>query len=93
MAQKPRIQPSFGIWMSIPPRRLISSVWKRCFTDPARKKSMPVMRPWATIPNRAALMPNVVSVEMPSMTKPMWATDENAISRFMSVWARQHRAP
>ena len=27
---------------------------------------------------------------MPSITKPMWATDEKAISRFMSVWARQH---
>jgi hypothetical protein len=26
-----------------------------------------------------------------SMTKPMWATDENAMSRFMSVWARQPR--
>ena len=45
------------------------------------------------MPNSAALMPNVVSVEMPSMTKPMWATDEKAISRFMSVWARQPSAP
>ena len=26
---------------------------------------------------------------MPSITKPMCATDENAINRFMSVWARQ----
>ena len=30
---------------------------------------------------------------MPSITKPMWATDEKAISRFMSVWARQQSAP
>ena len=30
---------------------------------------------------------------MPSITKPMCATDEKAISRFMSVWARQHSAP
>ena len=30
---------------------------------------------------------------MPSITKPMCATDENAMSRFMSVWARQHNAP
>ena len=27
IAQKPRIQPSFGIWMSMPLSRLISSVW------------------------------------------------------------------
>ena len=45
------------------------------------------------MPKIAALMPNSVSVEMPSMTKPMWATDENAINRFMSVWARQPSAP
>ena len=57
------------------------------------KNNMPVIRPWATMPNSAALMPSVVSVEMPSITKPMWATDENAISRFMSVWARQPSAP
>ena len=54
---------------------------------------MPVMRPWATMPNTAALSPKLVSVAMPSMTKPMWATDENAISRFMSVSARQHSEP
>ena len=54
---------------------------------------MPVMRPWATMPKIAALMPNVVSVAMPSITKPMCATDENAISRFMSVCARQPSAP
>ncbi len=27
MAQKPRIQPSRGIWINIPDSRLISSVW------------------------------------------------------------------
>ena len=51
------------------------------------------MRPWATMPKMAALKPNGVSVAMPSITKPMWDTDENAISRFMSVWARQQSAP
>ena len=30
---------------------------------------------------------------MPSIVKPMWATDEKAIRRFMSVWARQQSAP
>ncbi len=54
---------------------------------------MPVIRPWATMPNTAALNPSGVSVAMPSMTKPMWATDEKAINRFMSVWARQPSAP
>ena len=54
---------------------------------------MPVIRPWATMPKIAASMPRVVSVEMPSMTKPMCATEENAIRRFMSVWARQPSAP
>ena len=54
---------------------------------------MPVIRPWATMPNTAALMPKLVSVAMPSITKPMWAIDEKAISRFMSRWARQPRAP
>ena len=54
---------------------------------------MPVIRPWATMPNIAALMPSGVSVAMPSITKPMWATDEKAMSRFMSVWARQPSAP
>ena len=57
------------------------------------KKSMPVMRPWATMPKIAALMPKLVSVAIPSITKPMCATDENAMRRFMSVCARQHNAP
>jgi len=64
-----------------------------CCTDPATKNSMPVMRPCATIPKIAALMPKVVSVEIPSITKPMCATDEKAINRFMSVCARQPSAP
>ena len=54
---------------------------------------MPVMSPCATMPKSAALMPREVSVLMPSITKPMCATDENAIRRFMSVWARQPSAP
>ena len=51
------------------------------------------MTPWATIPMTAALMPASVRVEMASITKPMCPTDENAISRFMSVWARQASEP
>ena len=37
------------------------------------------------MPKIAALIPNVVSVAMPSITKPMCATDENAMRRFMSL--------
>ncbi len=91
--QKPRIQPSFGAWSRSPPSRLISRVWNRSFTEPATKKSMPVMSPWATMPNTAALSPKSVRVAMPNMTKPMWATDEKAMRRFMSVWARHPSAP
>ena len=47
-----------GACSSRPPSRLISRVWKRSFTEPAMKKSMPVMRPWATMPMTAALSPN-----------------------------------
>ena len=93
MAQKPRIQPSLGACSSRPPRRESSRVPNRSCTDPARKNSMPVIRPWATMPKTAALMPKLVRVAMPSMTKPMWATDEKAISRFMSRWARHAKAP
>ena len=78
---------------SSPPIWRISRVWYRSFTEPARKKSMPVIRPWATMPNTAALRPKLVSVAIPSMTKPMCETDENAINRFMSVCARQQSAP
>ncbi len=54
---------------------------------------MPVMTPWATMPNTAALMPTVVRVAIPSITKPMWPTEEYAISRLMSRWARQQSDP
>ena len=37
---------------------------------------MPVMTPWATMPNTAALIPVGVRVAMPSITKPMWPTEE-----------------
>ena len=36
------------------------------------------------MPNTAALMPKSVIVAMPSITKPMCATELNAMSRFMS---------
>jgi len=45
------------------------------------------------MPNIAALTPKSVRVEMPSITNPMCATDEKAMSRFMSVCARQPSAP
>jgi len=57
MAQNPRIQPSLGACLRSPPRREISLVWNRSWMLPAQKNSMPVISPWATIPNTAALMP------------------------------------
>jgi len=36
----------------------------------------------------AALIPIVVRVAMPSITNPMWPTEENAIRRFRSFCAR-----
>ena len=54
---------------------------------------MPVMTPWAMLPNSAAWMPASFIAAMPSITKPMWPTDENAMSRLTSVWARQHSEP
>ena len=53
---------------------------------------MPVITPCATMPKIAAWMPIVVSVAMPSITKPMWPTDENAIRRFRSFCARHASA-
>ena len=40
------------------------------------------------MPKIAAWIPISVSVAMPSITKPMCPTDENAIRRFRSFWAR-----
>lgn len=45
------------------------------------------------LPSSAAFTPVGVSVAMPSSTKPMWPTEEYAISRFTSVCTRQHSAP
>ncbi len=44
------------------------------------------------MPKIAALMPTVVRVAIPSITKPMWPTEENAIRRFRSFCARQASA-
>ena len=51
------------------------------------------MTPWAMLPISAAWTPVAVRVAMPSSTKPMWPTDEYAMSRFSSVWARQTSPP
>ncbi len=71
----------------------IERVWYRSFTLPTTKNSMPVMIPWAIMPKIAALMPVGVSVAMPSITKPMWPTELNAMRRLRSLCARQHSAP
>ena len=53
---------------------------------------MPVIRPCATIPKIAALIPIEVSVAIPSMTNPMWPTELNAIKRLRSFCARHASA-
>ena len=37
--------------------------------------------------------PDIGQVAIPSITNPMWPTDEKAMRRFMSVWARQASDP
>ena len=51
------------------------------------------MTPCAMLPMTAAWKPMLVSVAMPSRTNPMCPTDEYAMRRFRSVWARQTRPP
>ena len=64
-----------------------------CDIDPARKKSNPVITPCAIIPIIAALIPMGVNVAIPSITKPMCPTEENAINLFRSVCARHAKDP
>lgn len=42
------------------------------------------MRPWAMLAKSAPFTPVGVIEEMPSSTKPMWPTEEYAMSRFRS---------
>ena len=57
------------------------------------------MRPWAMLANSAPFTPVGVMVAMPSSTKPMWPTEEYAMSRLRSplapclARARQARDP
>ena len=57
------------------------------------KNNKPVITPCATIPIIAALIPIGVKDAIPSITKPIWPTDEKAIRRFKSVWAKQANDP
>jgi len=43
---------------------------------PTRRNSAPVMRPWLIIWRIAPCRPCSVKTKMPSVTKPMWLTDE-----------------
>ncbi len=49
--------------------------------------------PWFTICSTAPLTASGVRAERPSITKPRCATDEYAISRFMSVCAMHIKEP
>lgn len=45
------------------------------------------MSPWAMLANSAPLTPVGVMLAMPRRTKPMWPTEEYAMSRFRSPLA------
>ena len=51
------------------------------------------MIPWLTIWRIAPFMPAVWNMKMPSVTKPMWLTDEYATSFLRSGWTRATIAP
>ena len=77
IAVNQKIAPSFGrTWLTPPPISAICRVWYRSYIEPTSKNSIPVMMPWATIPKIAALIPTSVSVAIPSITNPMWPTEE-----------------
>ena len=54
---------------------------------------MPVIRPWATMPNKAALMPKVRQRGEAEHHEAQVGDRRKAMSRFMSVWARHTSAP
>jgi len=51
------------------------------------------MTPWANIWKTEPFRPASVSVAAPSMTIPMWETDEYAMTYFRSVCAIADKAP
>ena len=51
------------------------------------------MMPWATIWKTAPWSPCCEKTKMPSVTKPMWLTDEYAMSRLRSGWRIATSAP
>ncbi len=51
------------------------------------------MTPWANIWKTEPLSPTSVSVAMPSITTPMWETEEYAMTYLRSVWAMAEKAP
>ena len=51
------------------------------------------MRPWLIIWRMAPCSPCSVKTKMPSVTKPMWLTDEYATSRLRSGWTSATIAP
>ena len=81
IAQNPKIHPSLGICLSMPLSLLISRVWYRSFTEPAKKNNMPVINPCATMPNSAALM-LVSFIALFVITKNNSATPELASFKF-----------
>ena len=65
-----------GIIRPKPPILKISRECAFSYTRPTRAKKRPVMIPWANIWKTEPFSPASVSVAAPSMTIPMWETEE-----------------
>ncbi|MOA56565.1 hypothetical protein D3C78_1805680 [compost metagenome] len=58
----------------------------RSYKTPIHMNMAPDTKPWEIICTMAPSTPAVLKMKKPSVTKPMWATDEYATSFFMSSW-------
>jgi hypothetical protein len=82
-----------GITRPKPPILPISRECAFSYTRPTRAKNSPVITPWANIWNTEPFSPASVSVAAPSMTRPMWETDEYAMTYLRSPCAMAESAP
>ena len=86
MVTRPKKAANTGIGRAIPPKSEIMRVWRRSYSIPTNRKSAPVESPWFTIWRMLPFNPMALRLNMPSITKPRWATDEYATSFLMSAW-------
>ncbi len=65
-----------GITFDNPPYSEISRVCRRSYTTPTSRNSAPVEIPWLICWRTLPVMPTGLSANIPSVTIPMWDTDE-----------------